>query len=50
MYKPGEYSEAFYTYLNAAGITGFDWWLTVQNVGTAEALRLVEESIKDPEA
>lgn len=47
MYTPGMYTEAFLEYLSEAGVTGFDFWLTVQEEGTAIALALVEEEIRD---
>lgn len=46
-YKPGTYTNAFNNYLQNAKVTPFDFWLTVQDVGTAEALRLVEKKIRE---
>ena len=46
-YQPGQYSNAFMDYLSNAELTGFDWYLTVQDRGVAGALELVEEHIKE---
>lgn len=46
-YRPGNYSDAFMEYLSNAQLTGFDWYLTVQDRGVAAAWALVEERIKE---
>lgn len=48
-YDPTDYPEAFFRYLAEAHMTGFDWYLTVQEHGTTEALRLVNEEIEKKE-
>lgn len=46
-YNPqNTYSKAFLAYLANAQVTGFDFYLTVEDVGAAEALRLTEGRIK----
>lgn len=48
-YDPTDYSNAFFNYLAQAHMTGFDWYLTVHEHGTATALELVDEEIKKKE-
>lgn len=51
MYDPShEYTDAFKEYLRHAQMTGFDYYLTAQDVGTTEALRIVEKRIRNFES
>lgn len=43
------YSKAFLAYLGEAQVTGFDFYLTAQDVGVDSALRTVEDRIKREE-
>lgn len=45
-YRPDYYTPDFLAYLSKAGVTGFDFYLTVQEEGMAVALGIVEHKLR----